>query len=346
MKITGKYSRFMSVMTLLFVGMLGGIGPAAAAETVKINFAGMFAPDHPVTQAQQAFKREVEAATDGRVKVRVFPANQLGDYTQVFEELRRGTIDMGLINIPSQFDPRLEVMYLPYMTTNYQEVRKAYMPGSFLYSTMDRLIGDLGVKFMAFEVDGFGGFGLTKMPDNVSDPNAAKNVLLRVPPMDIFKSAAEDEGFQTVSVPFAELYTSLQTGVADGWSGGSSMLNYLQFRDVIKHFVVSNNFVDAYGWLASDKLWNRLTPQDREIVREAALKYSKQSIDEAEAKDLAHQKKLHEKGIDVIRLSDAELEAWAQRARTVTWPKLRERLTDELIDGAQAAYAPQQLSSN
>lgn len=345
MKLNKIFRPGLSALALLIVGLLGGISSGHAAEAVKINFAGMFAPDHPVTQAQQAFKKDVEEATDGRVKVRVFPASQLGDYTQVFEELRRGTIDMGLITIPSQFDTRLEIMYLHYLAMNYDEVRKTYMPGSFLFSTMEQLIGDLGVKFMAFEVDGFGGFGLTKLPENVLDPGAAKDVLLRVPPMDIFKVAAEDQGFQTVAVPFAELYTSLQTGVADGWSGGSSMLNYLQFRDVIKHFVVANNFIDAYGWLASEKLWDKLSPEDRQIVQAAALKYAQQSIDEAEENDRAHQRKLEDGGINVVRLSDAQLQAWAQQARNVTWPKLRTRLTDELIDGMQAAYATQQAAA-
>lgn len=338
MKFFNSFKGSLSSVVIASSLMLTSIPNALAADSVRINFAGMFAPDHPVTVAQKNFKKEVESETDGRVKVRVFPANQLGDYTQVFEELSRGTIDMGLINIPSQFDTRLEVMYLHYLATNYDEVRKTYSPGSYLYSIMDTLIAEQDIKLLGFEVDGFGGFGLTKQPENHVDPGKSKDILLRVPPMDIFKVAAEDQGFQTVSVPFAELYTSLQTGVADGWSGGSSTLNYLQFRDVIKHFVVANNFIDAYGWLASDKLWAKLSTTDKEIVQRVASKYALKSIDTAQKNDLVHQEKLKEKGINVIKLSDAELKEWAQQARNVTWPKLRERLTDELIDGMQNAY--------
>jgi len=340
MHIIRNIKKALSISTITSLMMLVGITPAYSADTVKINFAGMFAPDHPVTLAQNGFKKEVEAATEGRVKVRVFPANQLGDYTQVFEELSRGTIDMGLINIPSQFDPRLEVMYLHYLATNYDEVRETYSPGSYLFTTMEHLIREQNVNLLGFEVDGFGGFGLTKLPESVGTAGISKNVLLRVPPMDIFKTAAEDQGFQTVSVPFAELYTSLQTGVADGWSGGSSTLNYLQFRDVIKYFVVSNNFIDAYGWLASDKLWKKLKAKDRSIVKKIALKYASLSIDAAEKNDLKHQEKLKEKGITVIKLSDEELKLWAKQAREETWPKLRDRLTPELIDSVQKAYQP------
>lgn len=114
---------------------------------------------------------------------------------------------------------------------------------------------------------------------------------------------------------------------------------------MIKHFVVTNNFIDAYGWLASERLWDRLSPEDQEIVRDLALSYAQKSIDVAEENDRAHQRKLEEIGINVVRLSDEELEAWAQQARTHTWPKLRSRLTDELIDGMLAAYAAQQAGA-
>ncbi|MEL0613659.1 TRAP transporter substrate-binding protein DctP [Marinomonas arenicola] len=338
MKIIKHVRKILSTTTVASALLLLGTAPIHAAESVRINFAGMFSPGHPVTNAQMNFKKEVEEATEGRVKVRVFPANQLGDYTQVFEELSRGTMDMGLINIPSQFDPRLEVMYLHYLATNYAEVRETYSPGSYLFTTMEGLISEQKIKLLGFEVDGFGGFGLTKLPENIGNAGSSKNILLRVPPMDIFKTAAEDQGFQTVSVPFAELYTSLQTGVADGWSGGSSTLNYLQFRDVIKYFVVSNNFIDAYGWLASDKLWKKLSAKDRHIIQEIALKYASQSIDVAEENDLKHQKLLKDKGVTVIKLSDEELQLWAKQAREETWPKLRSRLTPELIDSIQKAY--------
>ena len=56
--------------------------------------------------------KEIGQKTKGRIEIKVFPGNQLGDYTLVYEELIRGTIDMSLTSVPSQFDPRLELMYI------------------------------------------------------------------------------------------------------------------------------------------------------------------------------------------------------------------------------------------
>lgn len=52
--------------------------------------AGQYAPDHSTTKLQYKFKEIVEAESNGEIEIKVYPANQLGDYTQVYEELRRG----------------------------------------------------------------------------------------------------------------------------------------------------------------------------------------------------------------------------------------------------------------
>ena len=275
----------------LWLAVLGAVGliffttANAAEKKVRIRVASQYAEDHPATKALEQFKSKIEKETDGRISIRLYPANQLGDYTQIYEELRRGTIEMGLISVPSQFDTRLEVTYLHYLATNYDEARKIYARGSVLFNAMDKLHNALDVKFLGFNVEGFGGLGLTKKPDNMRSATADKGILLRVPPMAVFKQTADDEGFKTVSVPFAELYTALQTGVADGWSGGPAIVNYLQFRDVIKYFVVNNNFFENTSYLMSDKTWASLSPEDQKLISDAVADLSMKSFDIAEEGD-------------------------------------------------------------
>jgi TRAP-type C4-dicarboxylate transport system substrate-binding protein len=300
--------------------------------------ATQYSKDHPATLALEEFKKRIESATDGRINVRIYPANQLGDYTQVYEELRRGTLDMGLISVPSQFDTRLEVTYLHYLAMNYEEAREIYAPGSILFSTMEDLHKNLGVHFLGFNVEGFGGFGLAKKPDNMMSPKGDKNVLMRVPPMAVFKITCDDQGFQTVSIPFAELYTSLQTGVADGWSGGPAMVNYLQFRDVIDHFLVVNNFFENTSYLMSEKAWNKLSAEDQALFKKEVADLSMKSFDISQANDQEYLKKMEEAGIEVVTYTDEQLKEWADHCRNVTWPKLEDRLTKEMIDRLKEQY--------
>jgi len=305
---------------------------ADASAATRLTMAGQFNESHIATKAQRLFAEQVKEETEGRVSIRVFPANQLGDYTQVYDELKIGTIDMALISIPSQFDKRLELGYMHYIAKDYDDIRENYSPGSYVFEKMTDLHDRQGVKFMGFHVDGFGGMGLTKVPDNVEDIKSPKtDVLVRVPPMDVFKLTADDQGFRTISVPWADLYTAMQTGVADGWVGGTSTLNYQQFRDVIKYYVVNNNFIEHTGWLMSQKALKKLSDEDVKIIERLSGELAKNSIVESQQNDEKGLKLLEEAGVKVIRLTDAELQDWADNARVKTWPQLAPVFGAELI---------------
>ena len=77
-----------------------------------LRFANQVPVEHTATKLMHQVADEVKEKTNGRIEIVVYPANQLGDYTLVYEELIRGTIDMAAISIPSQFDPRLELTYI------------------------------------------------------------------------------------------------------------------------------------------------------------------------------------------------------------------------------------------
>jgi TRAP-type C4-dicarboxylate transport system substrate-binding protein len=321
----------VTVLTLsLFCG-----APAQAAVTLK--FAGQYPLEHPTTVLMQEFADAVKERTKGEVIIQLFPANQLGDYTQVYEEVRRGTIEMALITIPGQFDPRLEVPILPYIALDYDDVRKIYVPGSAVYKLSEKLNEAQGVKFMGFNVEGFGGLGAIKLP-NMDKPDAKKAFILRVPPMITWQVVGEDHGFQIITIPFADLYTSLQTGVADGWYGGPPGDNWYGFRDVIKYFVVCNNAVFVSGYVMNMAAFNKLSPENQKVLQEEAARIGKKSIGVSQEMDEKLLKQMEDYGIKVVRFTPEQLKTWAEYTRRVSWPKLKDSLSKEVIDTLLSQY--------
>lgn len=317
------------------IGLLFTAGPAEAAKTLRM--AGMFAPDHFMTKMQREFAKNVEERTNGELKIRVYPANQLGDYVQVYEELRRNTLDLALVTVPSQFDPRLEATYMHYMATNFDEAKKIYGAGSPLYKLMEELHDALGVKFLGFSVEGFGGYGVSKLPDNLETPGAPKNILLRSAPMAVFQVPVQDQGYSHVASPFAELHTTLQTRVVDGWTGATPITAYTMFRDVFKYWIKANTFFENISYMMSKDTFEKLTPEQQQILVEEGIKISAKSMELAEQEELEALKKMEEFGIKVIYLSDEQLKAFADFCREKSWPRLEERLTKPVIDMLRAA---------
>ena len=311
---------------------------APAQAAVLLKFAGQYALQHPSTILMQELADSVKERTNGEVDIRVFPANQLGDYTQVYEEVRRGTIEMALISIPGQFDYRLEAAVMPYIATDYEEAKRVYARGSTMFKIMDESHTTLGVKFLGFNVEGFGGLGGIKLPENLDQPEAKRNFILRIPPMATWQIVGEDHGFQTVTIPFAELYTSLQTGVAEGWYGGPPNDNWYGFRDVIKVFVVCNNFFANTGYIMHQATFDKLSPEHQKVISEEAIRIGEKSFGIAQEEEEGYLKKMEEYGIQVVRFTPEQLKAWADYTRKVSWPKMEDRLTKPVIDAMLSEY--------
>lgn len=302
----------------------------------EFRVAGQYPPDHPESIALEKFKEEVEEKTNGEIKIAVYPANQLGDYTQVYEEVMQGTIEMALIDVPSQYDSKLELTYLHYLTSNYEDAKEVFGKDSFVYETISNLHEEMDVKFLGFSAGGFGGVISMDELKDPADPKSEKGGQVRVPTMSPFRVSAEDMGFNPVSIPFAELYTSLQTGVVDGSIGTNAVDTYVGYADIAKYYYVYNNFFQATSFVMNNDLWNELSDENKEIIENAVNTLSENSFVTAEENETEYLNKMKEEGIEVIEFTDEELEAFSNYAQEVTWPKLKDSLGEDVIDGLLA----------
>lgn len=92
----------------------GGSSAAASGgngEPITLKFATQHPVDHVAQTSAENIEKAIEEGTEGRVLVDIYPASQLGDYLQVYEEIMRGTIQMAHISGNDSFDPRGTSIY-------------------------------------------------------------------------------------------------------------------------------------------------------------------------------------------------------------------------------------------
>jgi len=313
--------------------------PAVAAPEITLKFAGQSPADHPASVLMNELAKEVAAKTKGRIEVKVYPANQLGDYTLVYEELIKGTIEMACISVPSQFDPRLELVYINGFLRDYNDVKKIFAPNAWLFKKMDELNNRLGVKLGGFFIEGMIGTATTKPANKPLDPSVKKGVLVRVPNMDVYKLAADAMGYRTVTIPYADVYQSLQTGVAEGVNGFSVVAAYTMLRDVIKYWYNTNYSLECLNIMISGKTWAKLSPADQKVLQEAINHLAAKSIVIAKQTDEKYMQLMRDKGIKVYTYSAKELNPIA-KACASTWPMLEKKMTKELMDEFRKEMAP------
>jgi TRAP-type C4-dicarboxylate transport system substrate-binding protein len=289
-------------------------------------------PDtNPQTVASKELADEIYKKSGGRIIIDIYPNNLLGDYTLLYEEIGRNTLEGGLMCIPTTFEPRMDVIYFPYLSSSYKEAKVSYAPGGFVYDIVSGLSEPAGVKLLAMYIDGFGGMCLSKAPTNPRDPNGAKNVKVRVPPMKTFETFVSRVGYITTSLPYAEVYMAMQTGVCEGWIGGTPRINYEVFLDVMKYWIQYRNWVETSSFVLSMKLWNSLSPEDQKIVQDACVRQALMSSQRAEADEEGYLQKLRDAGKEVVVLTDKEMAAHVQVARSDVWPKLENVVGPEIM---------------
>lgn len=313
----------MALLLLAAFILIQAAGSAAAAPIV-LRFAGQSPPDHVATKTMQAMAKEIGEKTQGRIEVKVYPANQLGNYSLVMEEMIRGTIDMAMMSIASEFDPRLELVYINGYVSGYKEAKTVFSPSAWLPKKLDSLLDPLGVKLIGSYIEGMIGIASTKPLNEPLNPKVDKGVLARVPNMDVYSLGARAMGFRPITIPYSDVYQSMQTGVCDAADGYPVAAAYTILGDVMKYWYHTNYSMEYLAMMVSQKSWAKLTAADQKVIMDIAAKYTLKSIDDAEKEDNRYMALMEKKGIKVFKYTEEQLQPLKQ-ACISTWDELGKR---------------------
>lgn len=312
-----KKFALMLTAVFLFVALVS----PAVAEPIVFRFAGQSPPEHMATQTMEAMAKEIKEGTDGRVEVKVYPAGQLGNYTLVMEEMMRGTIDMACLSVATDFDPRLEILYANGYVTSYEAAKKAFDPDAWLPKKLNELLSPVGVRLIGSYIEGFIGIASTKEAIEPLNPKVDKGLLTRVPNMVSYTSGAKAMGYRPITIPYPDVYQSMQTGVCDAADGYPTAAAYTILGDVVKYWYATNYSMEYLGMMVSEKSWQKLSPEDQKVFLEVAKKYTLKSIDNAEAEDNKYMDLMQKKGIKVYKYTAEELRPIKEACMT-SWDEI------------------------
>lgn len=278
-------------------------------------------------KATLRFKESVEKATNGNVKVEVFPASQLGNARAQIEATQLNT-QQGVL-LPNSnfvgFYPSAAITDLPFLFPSRDAA----------YKVMDGAVGaeymkgyeKAGLKTVALFESGFkqftGNFPIKK-------PEDFKGKKIRVMENPVLIAQYEAMGAGAVPINFAELYNSLQQGVVDGQENPLSTINNMKFYEVQKYMAVSD-----HGWLplvmSFNKGWFDGLPKEYQdaIVKAAgeSRDWLRQELKKTEQD--VYIPAFKKAGVNVVELSAEERAAFSAKVKDPTRAKLMTLLDDQ-----------------
>jgi tripartite ATP-independent transporter DctP family solute receptor len=259
-----------------------------------------FAPeDHPAHVAAKQFASRVETRTSGAIKVNIFPNNVLGGPPEQAQQIKLGTIDMGL---PTQgqldkYDTAFAAVLLPFVFDSPQHVYRVLDgPGMAWLAPRAEKQG-----FVLLHNWEYGFRNVTNSVRPINVPDDMKGLKVRTPPELQIQASMEALGAIVQAIAFPELYLALAQKVVDGEENPISVIYYSKFYEVQKHLAITrhvyNNMIHTIGV----NTWKKLTPPQQAIFREesaASGKLMRKLITDAEADQI---NKLAAAGMQVTR---------------------------------------------
>jgi TRAP-type C4-dicarboxylate transport system substrate-binding protein len=313
-----------------------GLVSVASADTLRLST--LKQPGSAGALAAQKFADLVSEKTDGELTVKVYPGSQLGDWTEVYEQVIEGAVDMAMQPLATSSDKRLAITWFPYAFTDYDSARVALNPGGSVFNIVSDVIGDQGLTPLAVYGAGMGGAGFPKSVENPYDFDAKHDLKVRVwPGGTTHRVLLENLGYNTAAVPFAELYTAMQTGVVDGQIGVTATITLENFGDITKTWVQYNDhFESDFIFINSDSFAD-MSPEFQTAVREAAEQISDEQFTAVEAADEASLQTMRDNGVEVVTFDKEQLQAIGDKVRAEVWPEIKGELGDETYEALRAA---------
>lgn len=270
------------------------------------------------------FSETLKTASSGKLKTKIYAASALGDYTVVQERVGLGAIDMACQPPASAADKRFQMVYFPYMVKNWEQAKKNYASGAPIRKIVAQLYEKQGIQLLAAWPVYFGGISLNREPVAPGDPEAAKGIKLRVPPMKTFQMLADNTGYLGTPIPFSDAFTAVQTGVVDGVIGSGAEGYYSSFRDVTKYYIPSNTHFEVWYLIINKDTFDNLKPDQKKVLENVAAQFEERRWESAKADQAANEKRLADYGAEIVTLSDAQIAAIAKKIKATVWPAVLE----------------------
>lgn len=242
----------------------------AADKTMVIKFAhnGNTIMEDPQNVACYAFEKMVEEKSNGAFDVQIYPAAQLGDARTIVEGVQMGAIEMGDVeNGPmGRFVPVASIWDLPFLFLNLDHAHKV-LDGSVGQQVQQEYLS-VGIRHLAYNDGGFRYFTNSKRPIKTIDD--MKGLKIRVMESEIMIDTINAFGASAIPMAFGEVYTALQQGVVDGQENPLNLIYSQKFYEVQKYLSLSGHFYYPRQYIVSEMFWQRLTPEQQQIIAECA----------------------------------------------------------------------------
>lgn len=306
--------------------------PFAALTPVELRFGNGAAIGAAGDLWGEQFCKLVEEKTNGKLTVSYFPNMQLGNDSEMVQQMLAGDIDIVAQQTAptTEFVPEVAVFDLPMAFAKYDA------------ATIDKVLNDSPFNALINEAYGKAGLinlgflqGATfrEMTSNKEIRTFEDFKGLKIRTMNNKNHMAfwEALGANPTPLAFSELYISLQQGVVDAQENANDTNVNSKFNEVQKYLVNTHHILYLNQFLMNKNKFDSLDPAYQEAIKEAVSEATADIAAQMTEINDKNKAKLIESGMTSIEFESAFYDELIEKSKTV-YDNIRAAIGNELVD--------------
>lgn len=302
-------NRLFLLVSMFFLSLTVTCGTVNAADQIVLKLGHITAPNGMLDKKAQKFAEIVDQKSGGKVKIEIYPAQQLGNIKEILQGMSMGTIDMGMEaeSFMDAFDKDYTIFGTPFMFT-----REELVKSTFLLEVRDRVRKKTNIRTLP----GFAfrpAVHLWTQKRQIMLPEELNGIKLRVWQSKALVDTWNKLGATAVPLPWGEVYMALSQNVVNGM-----VHNIVQIRD--EKFFEQLNFCTKLDWVnlydvtwISDQKYASLPAEVQKILSDASQEAADWFVAYGQSLEAEAQKECEKAG---IVFKDADRPQWVKKAAT------------------------------
>jgi len=294
--------------TVTALALVGASLSVAAETTLRVTL--QLPLKHHLGQNMLDFKKEVEAKSEGDLKIEIFPSAQLYKDKEVPQAVSSGAVEMGIASLArfAGTAPAVDIFYVPFMFDSPSKVKAATAPGSAIRKGLDGAILKTGARILWWQA--FGSAIVLSKDPAIKLPADMKGKKVRVFGKTLGDTVNALGGAPTL-MSGSKQFLAYQRGTVDAGMTGITAVKSRKLYEVMDNLTLTRHADIEFVVVINDKVWEGLSDKNKAIISAAALRVEKELRDkmsaiEAEALEAVSSKM---KVIDLTREERAEWKA-------------------------------------
>src|ERR1700730_17660475 len=296
-----------------FIKLSAGFGAAATLSPARAQTKSIFKasdvqpPGYPTVAATENLGKKLEAATNGRLSIQMFPSMQLGEEKETMGPPPHGPIQMLRLSVGAMgpIVDDINVVNMPFLFKNTAHAQRM-MDGPIGQELLDKITASPNAGLVALCWMDSGARSLYNTKKSIKTVEDLKGLKFRVIGNPIFVDMMNALGGNGVAMGYDQVFSALQTGVIDGAENNPPSYVFSNHYTAAKYYSLTEHLIIPEMLMFSKKAWTQLSSDDQNLVKKFAR--------EAQMEDRELWKKYEQQAMEKAKAAGCEIVEMADKA--------------------------------